>query len=487
MLEMLTTGMERILAGHYQIVKPLGGGGFGQTFLARDSHLPGNPLCVVKQLQPRVSDATTLQTAKRLFNQEAEVLHQLGVHDQIPRLLAHFEQDQEFYLVQELIEGQPLDREITPGRRLTEDSVVKLLQDILQVLAFVHQRHVIHRDIKPANLIRRRSDNRIVLIDFGAVKEVGTQAAQVHGQTNLTVAIGSPGYMPSEQQSFKPQFSSDIYAVGVLCIQALTGQSPREFPRDAQTDEYACNLFPELARISPGLQAILDRMVRYDYRQRYANAAIALQALQQFLGHNSLAAKSKKDLALANPLLEATQLPPTQLPPSTVKDLPPAQRQRLEQLLGEIIGPMAAMLLRRALEKGPTELELIEQLATHLPEAARSRFRGQAIRLLNYPLGGQTTQSQDQTQPAPISSQPRTEEATTTPTGASKRVDSAFAKQCETELTKLIGPIAPLLVRRTLAQSPALSQSQLVELLVQQHLPNAEQAASLRRNLLTIS
>jgi serine/threonine-protein kinase len=167
--------METTLAGHYQIVRHLGGGGFGQTFLAKDSHLPGEPLCVVKQLKPKAADNATLEMAKRLFNREAQTLYRLGDHDQLPRLLAHFEQDDEFYLVQEYIEGQPLDRELAERTQLSEASVIPLLQDILEVLVFVHQQNVIHRDIKPANLIRRSKDGKIVLIDFGAVKEVSAQ------------------------------------------------------------------------------------------------------------------------------------------------------------------------------------------------------------------------------------------------------------------------------------------------------------------------
>jgi serine/threonine-protein kinase len=102
---------ETTLAGRYQVVRHLGGGGFGQTFLAQDTHLPGNPLCVVKQLKPKPSDPATLQVAKRLFDREAETLYRLGHHDRIPRLLAHFEQESQFYLVEEFIEGQPLDQE----------------------------------------------------------------------------------------------------------------------------------------------------------------------------------------------------------------------------------------------------------------------------------------------------------------------------------------------------------------------------------------
>src|ERR671932_2414042 len=297
--------METTLAGHYQIVRQLGGGGFGQTFLAKDTHLPGEPLCVVKQLKPKSTDTATLEMAKRLFDREAQTLYRLGDHDQLPRLLAHFEQNDEFYLVQEYIEGQPLDRELAERKKLSEASVIPLLQDILQVLVFVHQQHVIHRDIKPANLIRRSRDGKIVLIDFGAVKEVSAQARTTLGQTSFTIVIGSPGYMPSEQVAGRPHFSSDIFAVGMLCMQALTGLTPRQFPQDSRTGEFTCASLSDCVLISLGLSEILDKMVRYDYRQRYQTATEALEALTQLTAQGKAATTilmpSRPSLALDEP------------------------------------------------------------------------------------------------------------------------------------------------------------------------------------------
>jgi serine/threonine protein kinase len=281
--------IDTTLAGHYQVVSHLGGGSFGQTFLAKDNHLPGTPLVVIKQLKPKADGAETLEIAKRLFNREAEMLYKLGDRDRIPRLMAHFEQDGEFYLVQEYIEGRSLDTEITPGKQWSEADVVVLLRDILEVLAFVHQQNVIHRDIKPANLIRRARDNKIVLIDFGAVKEISNQTADRSGQkSDGTVAIGTLDFMPNEQIAGHPQFASDIYALGMMCLQALTGLTTRDLPRDAQTNEYSCALCSDRAKvaISQGFAVILDTMVRYDYRQRYQNATTALQALEQINNAN---------------------------------------------------------------------------------------------------------------------------------------------------------------------------------------------------------
>lgn len=266
----------KLLDQRYQVIEPLGIGGFGQTYKAKDTRRPGNPTCVVKHLKPASSDPNYLQTARRLFNSEAETLEQLGNHDQIPRLLAYFEEAQEFYLVQEFIVGHLLNIELHPGKSWTENQVIGLLQDVLKILAFVHSYGVIHRDLKPENLIRR-DDGKLVLIDFGAVKQVRTVTA-TPGLSNATVAVGTPGYMPREQILGNPQPSSDIYSLGIIAIQALTGLHPTQLPEDSRTREIS---WQQQMQVSPGLAAILNKMVRYDYRERYQSANEALNAIAQ--------------------------------------------------------------------------------------------------------------------------------------------------------------------------------------------------------------
>jgi serine/threonine-protein kinase len=180
--------------------------------------------CVVKRLRPASNDPKTLREAKLLFDSEAKALESLGRgHEQTPDLLDYFEDNQEFYLVQELVEGYPLSTLLRDGQQLLEVEVVSILIDVLEVLSFVHQRQVIHRDIKPSNLIRRHKDGKVVLIDFGAVKQVHTQLVVAGGQTTFTRIIGTPDYMPNEQARGRPRFSSDIYALGMTAIEALTG------------------------------------------------------------------------------------------------------------------------------------------------------------------------------------------------------------------------------------------------------------------------
>ncbi|MEH1944406.1 MAG: serine/threonine-protein kinase [Nostoc sp.] len=265
----------KTLRNRFEIVKHLGSGGSGDTYLAIDLDLPGQPHCVVKHFHPKDPNPAVLPIAKSLFDREAEVLYQLGnEHDQIPRLFAHFDEDGDFYLVQEFIDGHALTQEIIPGKPLSENAVLNLLKDILEVLSFVHQHNIIHRDIKPQNLMRRHSDGKIVLIDFGSIKKIGALGA------GLTIAVGTPGYMPSEQAKGKPKLCSDIYAVGMIGIQALTGLIPEQLPENPNTGEI---LWRDRAEVSDAVADILDTMVCDRASQRYQSAAEALQALNSDL------------------------------------------------------------------------------------------------------------------------------------------------------------------------------------------------------------
>ncbi|MBD2138216.1 protein kinase [Anabaena sp. FACHB-1237] len=267
-----------ILRNRYKIVQYLGGGAFGETYLAEDLDLPNHPKFVVKHLKPKTSDLEVLEVAKRLFDSEAKFLYKLGnLSRQIPKLFAHFEENGEFYLVQEFVDGCDLSAEIIPGKKWTEAEVIKLLQEILEVLAVVHQQNIIHRDIKPENLMRRREDAKIVLIDFGAVKEIQGLVADTQGKVTSTIIIGSNGYMPNEQANSKPKLSSDIYAVGVIGIQSLTGKLPQELLEDANSGEI---IWQNEVKVSKKLASILKKMVYCHFHQRYPSAIEALQAVK---------------------------------------------------------------------------------------------------------------------------------------------------------------------------------------------------------------
>lgn len=261
-------GSENLFRDRYKILRILGRGGFGVTFLARNMTLPANPLCVIKQLSPQVNHHKTWERAKERFEKEAITLGQLGSHSQIPMLLDFFETRGEFYLVQEYVRGYTLAREVRRNGVKTEASVKQFLQEILPVLSYIHKHRVIHRDIKPQNILRCKDDGRLVLIDFGAVKD------ELMQQANNTSVVGNPsthfvgtmGFAPPEQFCLSPVYASDIYAVGITCIYLLTGKAPLEFDHDPITGEI---LWQKQVNVSEHFGNLLNKMIKTSLTERF--------------------------------------------------------------------------------------------------------------------------------------------------------------------------------------------------------------------------
>lgn len=268
----------RLLGGRYEIVQILGMGGFSQTFTAKDTQRPGQPLCVVKQLKTAHQSPQVLALVRRSFHIEAKMLETLGEHRQIPRLLAYFEEKEEFFLVQELVNGSSLLSELLSEKQLAPRFVVALLMDLLPILSFIHEKRVIHRDLKPSNIIRSAESGRLVLIDFGIAKEVGNQVLAAQAIDPRTVAMGTQGYMPREQAAGYPTYASDLYALGIIAIQALTGLNPQQFTFNFQGE---LDWWDPSLEISPAFQNWISTLVRQDYNQRPESAKAALEALIQ--------------------------------------------------------------------------------------------------------------------------------------------------------------------------------------------------------------
>jgi serine/threonine protein kinase len=281
----------QLLAGRYRVIQVLGEGGLAKTYIAEDCLQPSRPKCAVKLLKPASNDSSFFSIAKRLFTKEAEILEKLGRHNQIPQLLAHFEEKKEFFIIQEFIEGHMLSTELSSGHCWSENKVILMLQDVLRTLEFVHSHGVIHRDIKPNNLIRREEDSKLVLIDFGAVKQVSDPLITTKAPlTPKTISIGTQGYMPMEQARGKPRLNSDIYALGMMGIQALTGIEAINLHEDADGEV----IWQNHSKVSDSLGLVLSTMVRYHFRDRYQSVAEVLQALAS-LNNDSLDNQSISD------------------------------------------------------------------------------------------------------------------------------------------------------------------------------------------------
>jgi serine/threonine-protein kinase len=268
--------MPLLLGGRYIVEKPIARGGFGATFLARDRYTPAMKRCVVKLLQPIGFTPQQMAIAKQMFEREATVLEDLGTHPQIPDLLAYFEvqsgQDEFFYLVQEFVDGFTLEKVIEMhGGAIAEADALEIMQSLLPVLTFIHNKGSIHRDIKPANIMIRQADQVYFLLDFGAVKQVAGVA-----QGQKSTGIFTPGYGAPEQMRGDTVFpATDLYAFAVTCLFLLTGKEPEEL-FDVNYNRWTWDRF---VKLSPNLNNVLHKMLETAPSDRFSSADEVLQAL----------------------------------------------------------------------------------------------------------------------------------------------------------------------------------------------------------------
>ncbi len=278
MVRLKRVGMATVVINNrYRVQRELGQGGFGKTFLAVDTHLPSERPCVIKQLYPIIAKPKEYEWIRERFQREAAILEALSRgSNQIPQLYAYFAEGETFYLVQEYIEGVTLTEKVEQTGCLSEKEVTRILTSLLHVLDYVHQQRIIHRDIKPDNVILRASDNEPVLIDFGVVKEaLGTAMDSQHTHS---MAIGTPGYMPSEQAAGRPTFSSDLYSLGLTAVFLLSGQPPHLLESDSNSGELLWRkVVPQL---HSQLAGVIDQAIRFHPRDRFPDAQAMLAALQ---------------------------------------------------------------------------------------------------------------------------------------------------------------------------------------------------------------
>lgn len=299
-----------LLNDRYRVIRVLASGGFGETWLAEDSFLPSKRLCVIKQLKRTTDNPQIHQLVHERFQREAAILEELGhASSQIPELYAYFEETGRFYLVQEWIEGQTLVEKLRVQGILSEVAVRQLLEGILPVLSYIHDRGIIHRDLKPDNIILRQPDEQPVLIDFGAVKETVGTVLNSQGQTVSSIVIGTPGYMPSEQAAGRPIFSSDLFSLGLTAIYLLTGKHPQTLAIDPRTGEFIWR--PEAPAVSDALAGIIDRAIQYHPRDRFSTAQEMLSVLKL----TSQPIHSSMPQAVSAPM-QTAQVPSTTIPPT---------------------------------------------------------------------------------------------------------------------------------------------------------------------------
>jgi serine/threonine protein kinase, bacterial len=247
----------------YQILKPLGQGGMGTTYLAWS----GRQMLVLKEMNAEVANRAK---AQELFEREAKILKSLN-HPGIPRYYNFFYEEGRRYLAMELVHGRDLEQFIIQQGPVPLAQAINWMLQLCKILDYIHSQPqpLIHRDVKPANLLISNVEQQIFLLDFGAVKESGSI-----GSTR----IGAPDYMAPEQNQGKPVIQSDLYAIGPTMIFLLTGRNPSSFlemtPSGFRFDVKAVPTIP------PNLERLIQKSTAQRIVDRYANANELAEALE---------------------------------------------------------------------------------------------------------------------------------------------------------------------------------------------------------------
>jgi eukaryotic-like serine/threonine-protein kinase len=267
-----------LLKDRYRAISFLDSGGMSRNFLAIDTDMPEEKRCVIKQFFPApqvLDDIEAFEKSIELFQREGAQLDRLGTDStHIPQLFAYLEQERRFYLIQEFIDGQNLLKELDKAGAYSEAKILQLLDDLLPILAFVHDRGVIHRDIKPENIMRRKT-GELVLIDFGMSKHLNSTVLS-RGTTG-----GTMGYAPPEQIRAGVAYpASDIYALGATCIHLLTDIPPDRL-YDFQTNKWLWReyLTKQEREISDRLGGAIDRMLMTEVQDRHQSIGCIVAAL----------------------------------------------------------------------------------------------------------------------------------------------------------------------------------------------------------------
>lgn len=317
--------MSQLLGERYQAVKILKTYGFGKTYLAADTQLPDRPKCIIKQLQYPDTSPKSRKFLQILLEKKAEAFTSIASHPQIPCLLDYFQGRQHFYLVEEFIPGNSLEKEIGGDRPFLRPKLIQFLKESLTALSVIHNAGLIHLNLKPSNLIRHGTTGKLMLTGLGVFHDICDRAWHSHSPTNPRDFNGSALYMAPEQQEDQPQFNSDLYALGMIAIQAATGYSSTELATYALETETASaeEAWYYGIALDPRLVQLLNHLIHPSSQQRYQLAKDVLADLQA-IEHNtsvtsvSKGTKVKKEEPPPAPP-EISPLPPTTPAPQSPK------------------------------------------------------------------------------------------------------------------------------------------------------------------------
>lgn len=374
----------QLLDRRYRIKKVLGANGFSKTYLAVDTHRPGEPKCVVKELRLPRTQGKSREMIELIFKKKVEFLEKIGKHDQVPQLLAFFQENQQFYLVEEFIIGHPLSDEIGHGIPIPEDQICKLLHEILEILIFVHGHGIIHRQVREDNLIRRNQDGKLVLINFSPVKEININFQLLNAQRKAAKNGGQNLESEVALELEKTQsYNTDIYGAGLIAIEAITGLPAKDLIEisDDQNPESPILNWHDRIKIRPQLLNVLEKMVHPDPSERFQSAPEVLAALKKLKPCSSNLQKGRPPVPPPPPPVKPMVVPPTQI---ELEDSPELKTQTTPSW-AKVAAPIAAGLIFLGIGSGwifyqqSYKNQRVEELKSTAQERAESGDRLTAI------------------------------------------------------------------------------------------------------------
>lgn len=491
-----------LINNRYLIQKILGQGGFGRTYLAFDNQR-FDEACVLKEFVPTTTKIDIIRKSRELFEREAKVLYQIQ-HPQIPKFLACLTENESLFIVQEYIDGKNYseilsERLSQKGKPFSESEIRTWLLDMLPVLEYIHDRQIIHRDISLDNIMLPHNQSKPVLIDFGVVKEKFTYILAVDSLNPQYCVpgsvVGKIGYSPPEQIRLGQCYpSSDLYALAVSAVILLTGKMPHSLMDNSLNWQWR-----SYVNISDSLACILDKMLAEVPTERYQSAkqvilelnnnfqAVSSGFFARFLPknapNNTLPQKQQsvnhKDLEELSILQQLEQK--LRGKSDTTKELyPPApvsfNPQFVEYVgreLTSFVGPLAGVLVKHTLVKSPeiTAEEFIKVLANAIPNVELAQdFRNHIQVSSEFSL-------------AKLPSFINLPETWVSYPAIS---NPEFLENCRRELTTFVGPLASVVLKKTLEHQPNITPKQLIETLVAE-IPTQQEAEEFKRRIHKLS
>lgn len=366
----------QVIGKRYKLIQELGKGRWSRTYLAEDLAMPNYSLCIAKQFQVEKGNRGVWQDVKNYLSTQAVIWQTLSSHPQITQLLACFEDDYSFYLVQKYVEGQTISQKLIEKLRLGEKQVIALLQDTLLILDAIHQQGIIHRDLKPSNLVIRKKDRRLVLIDFGIVHAITDRLITQINSTKLMTEENN--YYPSEQVVGNFTANVDIYALGIMAIQAFTEIEPHLLPFNPSVE----TIFAQYnLRINPRLVKIIDRMTTLNSSDSYVSTRQVIEDLNQITDAPASIPKITSKTPAPTHISKAN--PSTSIAEEVTEVKSTAKFKKSAYIIGAIVGICLLLGLGELLSPTIRPLYIQYQgnkLLTEDPKQALAKFR-QAIDL----------------------------------------------------------------------------------------------------------